>query len=133
MAMSEITKEVQEQEKIQVERTRSTNIYTPDVDILEKDDSIIVFADIPGASESSIDITLEKDVLSIYAKVESEVPEKHQLLRAEYGVGDYQRSFTLSNEIDREKIEATVKTGVLRLVLPKAKEAQTRKIIVQAG
>jgi HSP20 family molecular chaperone IbpA len=131
--MSDGTKEVQEKERVQVERTRSTNVYTPDVDILEKDDSIIVLADIPGVRESNVDITLEKDVLSIYAKVEPEVPEKHQLLRAEYGVGDYQRSFTLSNEIDREKIEATVKNGVLRLVLPKAKPAQTRKIAVQAG
>ena len=131
--MSDGTKEVQENERAQVERTRSMNVYTPDVDILEKDDAIIVLADIPGVGESNVDITLEKDVLSIYAKVEPEVPEKHQLLRAEYGVGDYQRSFTLSNEIDREKIEATVKNGVLRLVLPKAKAAQTRKITVQAG
>jgi HSP20 family protein len=131
--MSDGTKEVQEKERAQIERTRSMNVYTPDVDILEKDDAIIVLADIPGVGESNVDISLEKDVLSIYAKVEPDVPEKHRLLRAEYGVGDYQRSFTLSNEIDREKIEAMVKDGVLRLVLPKAKAAQTRKITVQAG
>jgi HSP20 family protein len=121
--MAEGSKEIQEKEQAQVERTRSTTVYTPDVDILEKDDSIIVFADMPGADESGVDITLEKDVLSIYARVEPEVPEKHQLLHAEYGVGDYQR----------DKIEARVKNGVLRLVLPKAKAAQTRKIAVQAG
>jgi HSP20 family protein len=131
--MAEGSKEIQEKEQAQVERTRSTTVYTPDVDILEKDDSIIVFADMPGADESGVDITLEKDVLSIYARVEPEVPEKHQLLHAEYGVGDYQRSFTISNEVDRDKIEARVKNGVLRLVLPKAKAAQTRKIAVQAG
>ena len=131
--MSEVTKEIQDKDRAQVERTRSTNVFTPDVDILEKDESIIVLADIPGVGESGVDITLEKDVLSIYAKVEPEVPEKHQLLRAEYGIGDYQRSFTISNEIDREKIEATVKNGVLRLVLPKAKAAQTKKITVQSG
>lgn len=131
--MADKTKAVQEKENVQVERTRSTNVYTPDVDIMEKDDAIIVLADIPGASESTVDITLEKDVLSIYARVEPEVPEKHQLIHAEYGIGDYQRSFTISNEIDKEKIEATVKNGVLRLILPKAKEAQTRKIAVQAG
>ena len=133
MVKSEVTKEIQDKDRAQVERTRSTNVFTPDVDILEKDESIIVLADIPGVGESGVDITLEKDVLSIYAKVEPEVPEKHQLLRAEYGIGDYQRSFTISNEIDREKIEATVKNGVLRLVLPKAKAAQTKKITVQAG
>ena len=126
-------KELQEKEQAQVERTRSTTAYTPDVDILEKPDSIIVFADLPGADEKSVDITLEKDVLSIYARVEPELPEKHQLLRAEYGVGDYQRSFTISSEIDRDKIEARVKNGVLRLVLPKAQAALTRKIAIQAG
>ena len=126
-------KEIQEKEQAQVERTRSTTVYTPDVDILEKEDSIVVFADMPGADEKSVDITLEKDVLSIYARVEPELPEKHQLLHAEYGVGDYQRSFTISNEIDRDKIEARVKNGVLRLVLPKAQAALTRKIAIQAG
>jgi len=126
-------KELQEKEQAQVERTRSTTVYTPDVDILEKEDSIIVFADMPGADEKSVDITLEKDVLSIYARVEPEVPEKHQLLHAEYGMGDYQRSFTISNEIDRDRIEARVKNGVLRLVLPKAPAAKTRKIAIQAG
>ncbi len=131
--MSDGTKEVQEKDSAQVERTRSTTVYTPDVDILEKENAIIVLADIPGADESNVDITLEKDVLSIYVKVQPEIPEKHQLLHAEYGVGDYQRSFTISNEIDREKIEAKVKSGVLRLVLPKAKAAQTRKIAVKAG
>ncbi len=131
--MADGTKELQEKEPAQVERTRSTTVYTPDVDILEKEDAIVVFADIPGADEGSVDITLEKDVLSIYARVEPELPEKHQLLHAEYGIGDYQRSFTISNEIDREKIEAKVKSGVLRLVLPKSKAAQTRKISVSAG
>ena len=131
--MAEGSKGIPEKEQAQVERTRSTTVYTPDVDILEKDDAIIVFADIPGADQSSVDITLEKDVLSIYARVEPELPEKHQLLHAEYGVGDYQRSFTLSDEIERDKIEARVKNGVLRLVLPKAKTAQTRKIAVQEG
>lgn len=126
-------KEPQEKEQAQVERTRSATVYTPDVDILEKEDSIIVFADMPGVDEKSVDITLEKDVLSIYVRVEPEVPEKHQLLHAEYGVGDYQRSFTISNEIDRDKIEARVKNGVLRLVLPKAPAAKTRKIAIQAG
>ena len=126
-------KEIQEKEQAQVEHTRSATVYTPDVDILEKEDSIVVFADMPGADEKSVDITLEKDVLSIYARVEPELPEKHQLLHAEYGVGDYQRSFTISDEIDRDRIEARVKNGVLKLVLPKAQAALTRKIAIQAG
>ncbi len=131
--MAEVAKEVEKKEEGQVERTRSTKVYTPDVDIMEAGDSILVVADMPGVDESSVDITLEKNVLSIYGKVEPEIPEKHELVYAEYGVGDYQRSFTISDEIDRDGIQATVKNGVLRLTLPKAKAAQTRKIAVKAG
>ena len=131
--MAELAKEAQEKELGQVERIRSGTVYTPDVDIMEKGDSIVVVADMPGVDESSVDVTLEKNVLTIYGKVEPEIPEKHQLTGREYGMGDYQRSFTVSDEIDRDKIQATVKNGVLKLVLPKARGAQTTKITVKAG
>ncbi len=131
--MAELAKSSQETETGQVERIRSTTVYTPDVDIMERGDSIVVITDMPGVDESNVDVTLEKNVLTIYGKVEADVPDKHQLVHREYGVGDYQRSFTVSDEIDREGIQATVKNGVLRLVLPKAKTTQTTKISVKAG
>jgi len=131
--MAELAKSPQDKEASQVERIRSTTVYTPDVDIMERGDSIVVVTDMPGVDEASVDVTLEKNVLTIYGKVEPEIPENHQLSHREYGVGDYQRSFTVSDEIDRDKIQATVKNGVLRLVLPKAKMAQTTKISVKAG
>jgi HSP20 family molecular chaperone IbpA len=56
-----------------------------------------------------------------------------RLIYAEYGLGDYQRVFTLSGEIDREKIKATVKNGVLKLIIPKAETVKTRKVEVKAG
>ena len=114
------------------ERTRSKKIYTPAVDIIEKKDEIVVIADMPGVDEKSVDITLEKNLLTIYGKVEPHIPENHSLSAAEYGVGDYQRVFTISDEIDREKIRASVKNGVLRLNLPKAEQARTKKIEVKA-
>jgi HSP20 family molecular chaperone IbpA len=86
----------------------------------------------PGVDEKSTDITLEKNVLTIYGRVEADVPENHRLCCSEYGVGDYQRVFTLSDEVDGEKIQAVVKNGVLRLVMPKAEAAKTRKIPVKA-
>ena len=133
--MESTTKDIQKKEaevKEGVERTRSKKLYTPPVDIIEEKDSLFLIADMPGVDENSVDITLEKNVLTIYGTVEQEIPENHRLVSAEYGIGDYQRTFTLSDEIDREKIQASVKNGVLRLALPKAEAAKTRKIPVKA-
>lgn len=116
-----------------IERTRSRKVYTPATDIFERKDDIIVTADMPGVDEKSIEVTLEKNILTIYGKVEPEIPEKHRLALSEYGIGDYHRVFTISNEIDRDRIKAEVRNGVLRLVLPKAESAKTRKIPVTAA
>lgn len=115
------------------ERTRSRKAYVPRADIYETNDEIFVVADMPGVDENSLDITLEKNVLTINGYAESEAPENYSLAYAEYEVGDYQRSFTLSNQIDLDKIEATVNHGVLRLRLPKAGPAKARKIVVKAA
>lgn len=133
--MSETGKEVQKKEaplQEGVERTRPRKVFTPEVDIIERKDNIVVIADMPGVDEKSVEVTLEKNILTIYGTVEPEIPEKHRLGLAEYGVGDYQRSFTLSDEVDRERIQARVKSGVLKLILPKAEAAKTRKISVLA-
>ncbi|MGC9397382.1 MAG: Hsp20/alpha crystallin family protein [Anaerolineae bacterium] len=128
---------IQETEKQEIaetgaERTRSRLAFVPRADIYETNEAIVLMTDMPGVDENSLDITLENDVLSIIGYVETAYPEGYGLSYGEYRVGDYQRSFTLSNKIDRDKIEATVKDGVLRLYLPKA-EPSTRKITVAAG
>lgn len=115
------------------ERTRERRVYNPSVDIIEGKDGTTVIADIPGVDEASVDITLEKNILEIYGKVDPEIPRDMRLAISEYGIGDYHRRFTLSDEIDRDRIQATVKNGVLRLFLPKAEKAKTRKIEVKAG
>lgn len=114
------------------ERTRARRIYAPQVDIIERNNEIVVIADMPGVDERSVDITLEKNVLTIYGKVDFEVPKDHRLSLSEYGIGDYQRVFTLSDEVDRDNIHATVRNGVLKLVMPKAETAKTRKIPIRA-
>jgi HSP20 family molecular chaperone IbpA len=115
------------------ERTRERRIFVPSVDIIEGKDETTVIADIPGVDESSVDITLEKNILEIYGKVDPDIPQDMRLVISEYGIGDYHRRFTLSDEIDRDRIQATVKSGVLRLILPRAEKAKTRKIEVTAG
>jgi HSP20 family molecular chaperone IbpA len=126
--------ETQQKEAIEegAERTRERAAFVPRVDIFEHEDAIMLFADMPGVDGDALDITLEKNVLTINGYVEPTSPEGYSLAYAEYRIGDYQRSFQLSNEIDQDNIEATLQDGVLRLRLPKA-EPRTRKITVQAG
>jgi HSP20 family protein len=116
-----------------VERTRAQRVYVPRTGIYELEDAILVVANMPGVDENSIDITLDKNLLTIKGYVEEHVPEGYSLAYAEYEIGDYERSFTLSDEIDREKIEAVVRDGVLRLRLPKAEPVMAKKIGVKAG
>jgi HSP20 family molecular chaperone IbpA len=127
--------EIQKQEIVEqdeTERIQDCRLYIPRVDIFETDEAIQLLADIPGADENSIDITLEKNVLSIEADVNAEKPQDYSLTYAEYGIGGFKRKFNLSNEIDQEKIVAEVKDGVLKLVLPKS-EKVTQKISVKAA
>ncbi|MCL5024495.1 MAG: Hsp20/alpha crystallin family protein [Nitrospirae bacterium] len=133
--MEDVKREIEKKEAStpgQGERTRQRRVYTPDVDIMEKKDEMVVIADMPGVDEKSVDVTLDKNVLTIHGRVDAEIPENHKLLLSEYGIGDFQRTFTLSDEVDRDRIRATVKNGVLKLVLPKAEAAKMRKIPIQA-
>ena len=123
-------KEVEVQEN--TERARDAKVFVPRADIYEENDTVYVIADMPGTDENSIDITLEKNVLSIDGLVEADIDKKFTPIYSEYGTGDYHRSFVLSEEIDKEKIKATVRDGVLTLELPKAKEAKAKKIDVKA-
>jgi len=116
-----------------VERTRSRRVYVPLTDIYESEDRVNVVADLPGVDENSVEITLEKNELTINGYVDPLRFENYDLTYAEYGIGDYHRSFILSNEIDRDKIEASVKDGVLYLELPIATHFKARKIEVKAG
>jgi len=131
--------QVQDAEKQEItnmgdaERTRARKAYIPRADIYETDDNIVVVADMPGIDENSVDIMLEKNVLTINGYVDPVIPEAYNLAFAEYEEGDYQRSFTLSNQIDQDNIEATVKSGVLRLCLPKAGPAKARRISVKSA
>ena len=131
--MNEKTMELERQETDTPTPTERRRTYAPRVDIHELDDKVVVFADVPGVSESALDITLEKNLLTIRGRVESFSPENHRAAHREYRPGDYVRSFTLSDAIDGDNIEATVKNGVLRLTLPKAETAKVRKIEIQSS
>lgn len=135
-------KELQVQEDVEkkevevvegTERTRPGKAYVPRADIYETNDKLVIVTDMPGVDENSLDITLEKNVLSIKGFVDFSRPDNYSLAYAEYEVGDFERNFTLSNDFDQENISAQLKNGVLTIYLPKAGPAKTKKITVNAG
>lgn len=108
-------------------------VYVPKVDIYETGDSMVLLIDMPGTDENSVEVTLDRNVLTVHGKVEQEKIEGYTLAYTEYATGDYQRAFTISDEIDRERIDAVVKNGVLKITLHKAEQAKARKIAITAG
>ena len=113
------------------ESTRGGQIYRPDCDILEKEQELLVLADVPGVKGSEIDVKFEEGVLTIHAPIEARQPEDQAYVLREYGVGDYHRTFQVSESIDASKITADCAYGVLMLHLPKAEAAKPRKIAVK--
>lgn len=124
--------EIQDQEVLAEgnERTRECRCFVPRVDIFEVDEEIVIQLDVPGIESDTIDITLEKNVLTIKGYADLSTPDGYSLAHAEYEPGDYERSFRLSNEVQQDKIGASYKNGVLEVILPKAEIAKTRKIDV---
>ncbi|MHC1727208.1 MAG: Hsp20/alpha crystallin family protein [Syntrophobacteraceae bacterium] len=132
--MTEKDLQIQEKKEVQAssESTRNVPIFIPAVDIYESEGALTLVADMPGVPLDNVDIDLDADQLTIRGTVPLE-QENGKVLFQEYTVGDYYRQFTLSSDIDREKIQASMKNGVLKLVLPKAEAAKPRKILVKSS
>jgi HSP20 family protein len=114
--------------------SRTQPFQTPFIDIHEGPDGLVLEADLPGVAQDKVSIQLEDNVLTLLAEVESPVPGgEARLLHEEYRQGNYQRSFILSDEVDRERISAKLENGVLRLTLPKAERARTRRIEIKSS
>ncbi|MGA2797445.1 MAG: Hsp20/alpha crystallin family protein [Thermoguttaceae bacterium] len=112
------------------EHTRNGRFYRPNVDILERADELLVLADLPGAKGDQIDVNFEKGTLTLHAAVPKRQNEDQHYLAREYGVGDYYRTFQVSEAIDASRITAEYADGVLTLHLPKAESIKPRKISV---
>jgi HSP20 family molecular chaperone IbpA len=126
--------EIQARKKAEVqspaEQTRPGLLFTPAVDIFETEKDISLLADMPGVKADDLSIDLKDNTLTILGKVESPKKSDEVDIVMEYRTGNFFRQFTLSEMIDQGKIEANLKDGVLRLVLPKVEKATPRKITV---
>ena len=114
------------------ERQETPPVFTPAVDIYETDSGLVLQADLPGVSSENLDVQVESNVLRISARTTQQPPAESALLHQEYVIGDYQRSFILSDEIDRSRIVAELKDGLLTLTLPKSESVIPRKIAVKS-
>jgi len=124
---------------VRVEATRSADelaedTFTPLVDIYETDNELVVVAELPGASEDDIAVRVDKGVLTIEAQAKFPTPGAgYARTYVSFEPGQYFRAFALSDEVDRERITASVANGVLTVHLPKAEVARTRKIEIKSA
>jgi len=107
--------------------------FTPPIDIFEGEDGLVLHADLPGVTAESLDLQVQDNKLTLFGRVEQYVSDDAVALHREYHVGDFLRSFILSDEVDHEKITATLNNGVLKVTLPKAAKTQPRRIHVNGN
>jgi HSP20 family protein len=127
-----INQEPQTAEVPPPEHTHSGPYYRPNVDIFELADRLVVQADVPGANKNEIDIQFEDGSLTIHVRVPARQDSQGPFVRQEYGVGDFYRTFRVSEQIDTSRISAEYAGGVLTLHLPKVEAVKPRKIKVAA-
>jgi HSP20 family protein len=126
--------ELQVQKKRELEGKEEGTIpartFMPTADIYEDRDSLKVILEMPGVEKGNVNVRVEEGVLVVEGRLDLTKYRGLQPLYTEYNIGNYARSFRLSNAIDQDKIGAELKDGVLSLTLPKAEKAKPRTIQV---
>ena len=121
------------QEVSREEPTRPGRTYQPDVDIYETPERLWLWVDMPGVDEKSVNVDLANGVLTIEGAVVLDDYNELAPVYTEYNVGNYQRRFSISSDVDLDAIKARTANGVLELELPKAEKARPRKISVTSN
>jgi len=108
--------------------------WMPPVDIAEDKDRIVLTAELPGFKEDQIEVQMENGVLTLRGERRfEEEKEGRNYHRVERSYGQFTRSFTLPNNVDKEKVQATFRDGLLSVELPKREEAKPRQIKISSG
>ena len=124
---------VRPKQELSEEQTRAGRSFLPDVDIYETKDGLWLTADMPGVDEKSVQVNLNDGVLTIDGSVTLDEYQNMSPVYSEYRVGNYRRRFSVSNDIDVNRIHGRVVNGVLHLELPKAEKAKPRQITISAS
>lgn len=123
----------QESQTAQLQSQVPTIQLRPNVDLIEQPEGYLLYAEMPGVDPSNVDVAVERNMLWIKGTVEFSAPEGFRPVNGNFSRRVYERRFHLSDDIARDGIEAEVKNGVLRLMLPKSQRAQRAKITVRQG
>lgn len=112
----------------------SLGAWMPPVDISEDEDKIRLTTELPGVREDQVSIQMEGGVLTIRGERKFEDEKQgRNFHRVERSYGQFVRSFTLPNNVDREKIRASFSDGILDIEIPKSEEARPRQIKISSG
>lgn len=103
-------------------------VFTPPIDIYESEVGLVLEADLPGVSSDTLELQIQDNKLTLFGRVQRTDSDQTLLRHQEYAIGDFLRSFILSDEVDYNRISAKLTNGVLRVVLPKAARSQPRRI-----
>jgi HSP20 family molecular chaperone IbpA len=116
---------------MQTTRQGEDRQFQPATDIIETADAVVLKLDMPGVSRENVDLTVDKDMLTIVGKAQPE--ESGEAVYRETYVGDYRRQFTLTTDVDSARIAATMTHGVLTVRIPKAEQMKPRRIQIAAA
>lgn len=114
------------------EQSHQKYVFTPPIDIYENATGLVLQADLPGVSLETLELQVQDNKLTLFGRVVPIIPDEAKSLHEEYRVGDFLRSFILSDEVDHEQITARLKHGVLTVELPRAERAKPRRIPVSS-
>ena len=106
-----------------------TATFEPKIDVKETDKNFEINAELPGLNKDDFKLTVEDDLLTLVGEKKYEHEDKDgDYYRSERSYGAFKRYFRLTNAVDRKKISADYKNGILKVILPKAKEAKPKEI-----
>ena len=113
--------------------SRNQPALTPPVDVIEDAAGITLTADLPGVPRERLTLAVEDGALTIEGEIALAMPEGMAASHAEVALPRYRRAFTLSRELDADRISAELKQGVLTLRIPKAEHAQPRRVSINVA
>lgn len=103
------------------------------MDAYREDDHFVVHFDLPGIDPASIDLTVEKNVLTVSAERQWQAGDNQQVIASERPQGTFSRQLFLGEGLDTERVEASYENGVLTVTVPVAEQAKPRKVLISPG